>query len=200
MEVIHFRLVRIEPDPNLGPPSGEVGEESFQFRVIFDNDGNIININECVRVLGDQTLDQQLIFNSEQERGAKASFYDAPRGFETNLFSLYVRVCVRMCIDRAESGHIVWREPCMVQMENMTSWIVDGNALATSNKTTKGSRPSILCLWRELTKFAACSVAVCKGLDPYCSGLATQSTRRCKRGLYNFMRTRYMRSVTAMGR
>ena len=45
MEVIHFCLVKIELDPNLGPPSGEVGEESFQFRIIFDNDGNIININ-----------------------------------------------------------------------------------------------------------------------------------------------------------
>ena len=49
MEVIHFCLVRIELNPNLGPPSGEVGEESFQFRMIFDNDGNIVNINECVR-------------------------------------------------------------------------------------------------------------------------------------------------------
>ena len=115
MEVVHFHLVRIEVDPNLRPPSGEVTEESFQFRVIFDNDGNIININECVRVLGDQMLDQQLICNSEQERGAGASFFDGPRGFEINPFSLYVRVCVSMCIDRAEGSHIIWREPCMVQ-------------------------------------------------------------------------------------
>ena len=71
MEVIQFCLVRIELDPNLGPPSRQVGEESFQFRIIFDNEGNIISINECVRVLGDQTLDQQLIYNSEQERGAR---------------------------------------------------------------------------------------------------------------------------------
>ena len=115
MEVIQFYLVRIELDPNLGPPSGGIGEESFQFGVIFDNDGNIINTNECVRVLSDQTLDQQLIYNSEQERGAGASFFDAPRGFEIDPFSLYVRVCVSMCIDRAEGGHIVWQEPYMVQ-------------------------------------------------------------------------------------
>jgi hypothetical protein len=115
VEVIHFCLVRIELNPNLGPPSGEVGEESFQFRIIFDNDGNIVNINECVRVLGDQTLDQQLIYNSEQERGAGASFFDAPRGLEVYPFSLYVRVCVSMCIDRAEGVHIVRREPGMVQ-------------------------------------------------------------------------------------
>ena len=82
MEVIHFCLVRIEMDPNLGPPSGGVGEESFKFRIIFDNDGNIINISECVRVLGDQTLDQQLIYNSEQERGAGASFFDARVGLK----------------------------------------------------------------------------------------------------------------------
>ena len=137
MELIHFCLVRIERDPNLGPPSGEVGEESFQFTIFFDNDGNIININECVRVLGDQTLDQQLIYNSEQERGVGASFFDAPRGFEIDPFSLYVRVCVSMCIDRAEGGRIVWREPSMVRMEKMASWMVDGKALATSNKTTK---------------------------------------------------------------
>ena len=115
MEAIHFCLVRIELDPNLGPPSGEVGEESFQFKIILDNDGNIVNINECVGVVGDQTLEQQLIYNSEQERGAGACFFDAMRGLEINPFSLYVRVCVSMCIDRAEGVHIVRREPGMVQ-------------------------------------------------------------------------------------
>ena len=39
MEVVHFRFVRIELDPNLGALSGEVGEELFQLGVIFDNDG-----------------------------------------------------------------------------------------------------------------------------------------------------------------
>ena len=48
----------------------------------------------------------------------------------------------------------------------MTSWIVDGKALLPSNKTTKGSRPSIWCSWSELTKVAACLFAVCRGLDP----------------------------------
>ena len=72
-------------------------------------------MNECVRVFGDQTLDHQLIYNSEQEREVGASFFDAPRGFEIDLFLLYVRVCVSMRIDRAEGGHTVWREPRMVQ-------------------------------------------------------------------------------------
>ena len=113
MEVIHFFHLTIQLE--LGPQSGELGEELFQFRRIFDNDGNIMNINECVRVLRDQTLDQQLMYNSEHKRGAGASFFDAPCGLEIDPFSLYVRVRVSMCIDRAEGDHIVWREPGMVQ-------------------------------------------------------------------------------------
>ena len=74
----------------------------------------------------------------------------------------------------------------------MTSWIVDRKALATSNKTTKGSRPSISCLMEGLTKFVACSVTVCKGLDPYYSGRATRSMSRCRRFSYKFTITLYM--------
>ena len=115
MEVVHFRFVRIELDPNMGTPSGEVGEELFQLGVIFDNDGNIININDNVRVLGDQTLDQQLVDNNEQKQRARAPFFHAPCALEIYLFPLYVCVCVCMCIHLAEGGHIIWREPCMVR-------------------------------------------------------------------------------------
>ena len=100
--------VLLELKSNLGSPSGGVGENLFQLTVIFDNDSDIIY--ECVWVLGDQTLDRQLIHNSKQQWRARASFFDPTLGFEVYPFSLCVCVHVGMCIDLAKGCDIMGRE------------------------------------------------------------------------------------------
>ena len=90
-KVVHFRFVSIELHPNLGTPNGDVGEQLFLLGILFDNDGHIMDKSETVRVLGERMLDQQLVYNGYQKRGARAPFFDALCGREIYLFT---RPCI----------------------------------------------------------------------------------------------------------
>ena len=81
VEVEHLSLFWIETDPDLGSPHGQICKKTFKFILGFDNDGNIVYVNKSIRVLCNQLLQQQFIYDGEEQRGARASFFHSSSGF-----------------------------------------------------------------------------------------------------------------------